>query len=60
MEYLLNGMNLNKIDATEPEIMDYHMIPDHLSLSNQLKVGVLDTVESLFDFRHAPKKEIWT
>lgn len=39
MEYLINGFELNKIDATEPELNDYHAIPDHIYMSEQLKVS---------------------
>ncbi|PAV71949.1 hypothetical protein WR25_16654 [Diploscapter pachys] len=38
MEYLINGFELNRIDATEPELNDYHAIPDHIHMSEQLKV----------------------
>uniref|UniRef100_A0A1I7XNW1 mannosyl-oligosaccharide 1,3-1,6-alpha-mannosidase n=1 Tax=Heterorhabditis bacteriophora TaxID=37862 RepID=A0A1I7XNW1_HETBA len=38
IDYLINGFELNKIDAMEPELSDYHPIPDHVYLSDQLKV----------------------
>ncbi|KAK6036177.1 hypothetical protein COOONC_26319 [Cooperia oncophora] len=38
MEYLIEGYELNKIDATEPELSDYVQIPDHVRLSEELKV----------------------
>ncbi|CAJ0581929.1 unnamed protein product, partial [Mesorhabditis spiculigera] len=38
MEYLVNGLALNKIDSAEPEINDYNPIPDHIHLSEQPKV----------------------
>ncbi|VDM57490.1 unnamed protein product [Angiostrongylus costaricensis] len=38
MEFLLEGYELNKIDATEPELSDYVQIPDHVQLSEELKV----------------------
>ncbi|KHJ83071.1 hypothetical protein OESDEN_17233 [Oesophagostomum dentatum] len=38
MEYLLEGNELNKIDATEPELSEYVQIPDHVKLSEELKV----------------------
>ncbi|XGW04433.1 hypothetical protein V3C99_015538 [Haemonchus contortus] len=38
MEYLIDGYELNKIDATEPELSDYVQIPDHVRLSEELKV----------------------
>ncbi|KAL6741591.1 hypothetical protein Aduo_014829 [Ancylostoma duodenale] len=38
MEYLLEGYELNKIDATEPELSEYVQIPDHVKLSDELKV----------------------
>ncbi|PIO52968.1 hypothetical protein TELCIR_25717, partial [Teladorsagia circumcincta] len=37
MEYLVEGYELNKIDATEPELSDYIQIPDHVRLSEELK-----------------------
>ena len=37
MEFLVNGIPLNKMDATEPDLRDYHPIPDHIHLSNQPK-----------------------
>jgi intraflagellar transport protein 52 len=30
---------LNAIDSDDPEIADYHSIPDHIMLCDQLKVG---------------------
>lgn len=38
MEYLLEGYELNKIDATEPDLSEYVQIPDHVKLSDELKV----------------------
>ncbi|KJH47002.1 hypothetical protein DICVIV_06932 [Dictyocaulus viviparus] len=38
MEFVLEGYELNKIDATEPELFDYVQIPDHVRLSEELKV----------------------
>ncbi|VDM67465.1 unnamed protein product [Strongylus vulgaris] len=38
MDYLLEGYELNKIDATEPELSEYLQIPDHVKLSEELKV----------------------
>ncbi|KAE9417888.1 hypothetical protein Angca_003493, partial [Angiostrongylus cantonensis] len=38
MGFLLEGYKLNKIDATEPELSDYVQIPDHVRLSEELKV----------------------
>ncbi|CAI5451572.1 unnamed protein product [Caenorhabditis angaria] len=50
IEYLMNGFELNSIDAAEPEINDYINIPDHVHMSNQLKVclyeGELDSAIS--------------
>ncbi|VDO22893.1 unnamed protein product [Haemonchus placei] len=40
MEYLIDGYELNKIDATEPELSDYVQIPDHVRLSEELKVCI--------------------
>ncbi|KAK5975782.1 hypothetical protein GCK32_012212 [Trichostrongylus colubriformis] len=39
MEYLIDGYELNKIDATEPELSDYVQIPDHVRLSEELKIA---------------------
>lgn len=38
IEYLLDGYELNKIDATEPDLSDTVQIPDHVRLSEELKV----------------------
>ncbi|UMM34794.1 hypothetical protein L5515_007707 [Caenorhabditis briggsae] len=50
VEYLVNGFDLNTIDAAEPEISDYTNIPDHIHLSQQIKVcmyeGELDSAVS--------------
>uniref|UniRef100_A0A1I7UBX5 Intraflagellar transport protein 52-like protein n=2 Tax=Caenorhabditis tropicalis TaxID=1561998 RepID=A0A1I7UBX5_9PELO len=50
VEYLVNGFELNTIDATEPELNDYTNIPDHIHMSQQIKVcmyeGELDSAVS--------------
>lgn len=50
VEYLVNGFELNTIDAAEPEINDYINIPDHIHMSQQIKVcmyeGELDSAVS--------------
>ncbi|KAF1751586.1 hypothetical protein GCK72_018140 [Caenorhabditis remanei] len=50
VEYLVNGFDLNTIDAAEPEISDYTNIPDHIHMSQQIKVcmyeGELDSAVS--------------
>ncbi|EGT60221.1 CBN-OSM-6 protein [Caenorhabditis brenneri] len=50
VEYLVNGFELNTIDAAEPEINDYVNIPDHIHMSQQIKVcmyeGELDSAVS--------------
>ncbi|WKY15538.1 hypothetical protein Q1695_000766 [Nippostrongylus brasiliensis] len=38
LEFLLEGYELNKIDATEPDLSEYVQIPDHVRLSEELKV----------------------
>ena len=39
MQYLTDEkMQLNKLDADDPEITDYNAIPDHIVLSEQFKV----------------------
>uniref|UniRef100_A0A8R1DNE7 Intraflagellar transport protein 52 homolog n=1 Tax=Caenorhabditis japonica TaxID=281687 RepID=A0A8R1DNE7_CAEJA len=50
VDYLINGFDLNTIDAAEPEIHDYINIPDHIHMSQQIKVcmyeGELDSAVS--------------
>ncbi|CAI2353899.1 unnamed protein product [Caenorhabditis sp. 36 PRJEB53466] len=50
VEYLINGFDLNTIDSAEPEISDYTNIPDHIHMSQQVKVcmyeGELDSAVS--------------
>ncbi|VDN36862.1 unnamed protein product [Gongylonema pulchrum] len=38
MKYLLDEFPLNAIDCKEPDLMDAHPIPDHIYLSEQIKV----------------------
>lgn len=38
MKFLTDGIDLNAIDAAEPDIHDMHYIPDHIQLGGQLKV----------------------
>ena len=38
MKMLVEEVELNAIDASEPDLNDYHPIPDHIVLSDQIKV----------------------
>uniref|UniRef100_A0A915DDG6 Uncharacterized protein n=1 Tax=Ditylenchus dipsaci TaxID=166011 RepID=A0A915DDG6_9BILA len=38
IKFLSEGIDLNPIDAADPELADAHPIPDHIQLSNQLKM----------------------
>lgn len=48
--FLTEGLELNLLDSTEPDLMDDHCIPDHIELSTQVKVCLqecdFDTTES--------------
>lgn len=48
--YLNHGIRLNQIDADEPDIMDYHHLPDTTSLSDRLRVAVEQQEELPRDF----------
>ncbi|CAB3398577.1 unnamed protein product [Caenorhabditis bovis] len=37
VDYLVNGFELNPIDAAQPELNDYVNIPDHVYMSTQVK-----------------------
>uniref|UniRef100_A0A914EKJ8 Uncharacterized protein n=1 Tax=Acrobeloides nanus TaxID=290746 RepID=A0A914EKJ8_9BILA len=38
IKYLSEGIELNPIDAADPDLADMHPIPDHIFMSNQLKM----------------------
>ncbi|KAM3717720.1 Intraflagellar transport protein [Dirofilaria immitis] len=38
MKYLTEGFTLNAVDSKEPDLKDMHPIPDHISLSEKIKV----------------------
>uniref|UniRef100_A0A915ACJ2 Uncharacterized protein n=1 Tax=Parascaris univalens TaxID=6257 RepID=A0A915ACJ2_PARUN len=50
MKYLTEGLTLNQLDSNEPDLTDAHPIPDHIYLSEQIKVclqeGDFETVQS--------------
>eukprot|EP00388_Colpodella_angusta_P025244 GDKK01001986.1.p1 GENE.GDKK01001986.1~~GDKK01001986.1.p1 ORF type:complete len:373 (-),score=39.52 GDKK01001986.1:185-1225(-) len=56
IDYLLHKVRLNQIDADEPDITDYHHLPDTASLSDRLRVAVEESEDlprdftELFDF----------
>lgn len=56
IDYLLHRLKLNQIDADEPDITDYHYLPDTASLSERVRVAVEESEElprdftKLFDF----------
>ncbi|CAB61026.2 Intraflagellar transport protein 52 C-terminal domain-containing protein [Caenorhabditis elegans] len=70
VEFLVNGLELNTIDAAEPEINDYTNIPDHIHMSQQIKVcmyegeldqaissdfmKIMDTSLHSFNLKHWP------
>ena len=37
-QFLSEDLKLNQIDAEDPEISEYHPIPDHTYMSEQIKV----------------------
>ena len=55
-DYLLHKVKFNQIDADEPEITDYHHLPDTASLSERLRIAVEEGEDlprdftKLFDF----------
>lgn len=38
MKYVTEGFGLNVIDSEEPDLMDAHPIPDHIYLSEKIKI----------------------
>ncbi|CAJ1007539.1 hypothetical protein Q4I28_002852 [Leishmania naiffi] len=49
-DYLNHRLKLNQIDADEPDITDYHHLPDTASLSERLRVAVEQHEELPRDF----------
>ncbi|KAG5480847.1 hypothetical protein LSCM4_06415 [Leishmania orientalis] len=49
-DYLEHKLKLNQIDADEPDITDYHHLPDTASLSERLRVAVEQHEELPRDF----------
>jgi intraflagellar transport protein 52 len=55
-DYLFHHLKLNQIDADEPDVTDYHYLPDTASLAERLRVAVEESEElprdftKLFDF----------
>jgi intraflagellar transport protein 52 len=43
--WLLNDFQLDKIDAENPELADYHYIPDTANLADRLRVCLEETEE---------------
>lgn len=50
LDYLLHQLKLNQIDADDPEITDYHHLPDTASLSERLRVSVEEREDLPRDF----------
>uniref|UniRef100_A0A914H4Z0 Uncharacterized protein n=1 Tax=Globodera rostochiensis TaxID=31243 RepID=A0A914H4Z0_GLORO len=49
IKFLSDGFELNQIDAAEPDIADFHTIPDNLRLSGQLKMCLQESeIEQTF------------
>ncbi|KHN76535.1 Intraflagellar transport protein 52 -like protein [Toxocara canis] len=50
LKYLTEGLMLNQLDSSEPDLADEHPIPDHIYLSEQIKVclqeGDFEAVQS--------------
>ena len=44
------GLELNRIDAEDPEISDYNMIPDTCKLADQLRVCLQESDEVPADY----------
>ena len=44
------GLELNRIDAEDPEISDYNMIPDTCKLADQLRVCLQESDEVPSDY----------
>uniref|UniRef100_A0A0M3J5G2 Osm-6 protein (inferred by orthology to a C. elegans protein) n=1 Tax=Anisakis simplex TaxID=6269 RepID=A0A0M3J5G2_ANISI len=69
LKYLTEGIVLNQLDSNEPDLADAHPIPDHIYLSEQVKVclqeGDFEVVQSsdfmkLFDTTlHTMDLSIW-
>lgn len=55
-DYLFHNLKLNQIDADEPDVTDYHYLPDTASMAERLRVAVEESEElprdftKLFDF----------
>lgn len=49
-DYLNHNLRLNQIDADEPDISDYHHLPDTASLSERLRVAVEQQADLPRDF----------
>jgi intraflagellar transport protein 52 len=49
-DYLFGNLKLNQIDAEDPEISDYHHLPDTASLAERLRVAVEESDELPRDF----------
>jgi len=49
-DYLHGGLKLNQIDADDPDITDYHFLPDTASLAERLRVAVEESEELPRDF----------
>ena len=45
-----SGLELNRIDAEDPEISDYNMIPDTCKLADQLRVCLQESDEVPADY----------
>ena len=45
-----SGLELNRIDAEDPEISDYNMIPDTCKLADQLRVCLQESDEIPADY----------
>lgn len=50
LDYLLHQVKLNQIDADDPDITDYHYLPDTASLSERLRVSVEEREDLPRDF----------
>jgi intraflagellar transport protein 52 len=49
-DYLLHRLKLDQIDADDPDITDYHYLPDTASLADRLRVAVEESDELPRDF----------
>lgn len=50
-DYLNHNLRLNQIDADEPDISDYHHLPDTASLAERLRVAVEQQADLPRDFK---------